>query len=154
MSRATVCFSMYSLMSRRTIAFSSSNRNSASAFARSVLPTPVGPRNRNEPSGRFGSCMPARATDRVRDSRDRFLLADHALVQPLLHLEELADLALQELRDRDAGPLPHNLGDVLGRDLLGEHLVSPLELDELLLGPRDLLLEVREGPVLELRGLR
>src|SRR5438093_1349913 len=61
MSRATVCFSMYSLMSMRTIAFSSSNRNSASAFASSVLPTPVGPRNRNEPSGRFGSCMPARA---------------------------------------------------------------------------------------------
>src|SRR5438876_796180 len=61
MSRATVCFSMYSLMSRRTIAFSSSNRNSPSAFARRVLPTPVGPRNRNDPSGRFGSCMPARA---------------------------------------------------------------------------------------------
>ena len=47
-------------MSMRTIAFSSSNRYSASAFASSVLPTPVGPRNRNEPVGRSGSEMPAR----------------------------------------------------------------------------------------------
>src|SRR5690348_10877851 len=36
-------------MSIRIIARSSSNRNSASARASSVLPTPVGPRNRNEP---------------------------------------------------------------------------------------------------------
>ena len=60
MSRATVCFSMYSLMSMRIIAFSSSNRNSASARAVSVLPTPVGPRKMNEPMGRFGSCNPLR----------------------------------------------------------------------------------------------
>src|SRR5204862_412340 len=40
--RATVCFSWYSLMSMRTIARSSSNRNPASARASSVLPTPVG----------------------------------------------------------------------------------------------------------------
>src|ERR1700704_2618014 len=109
---------MYSLMSRRTIAFSSSKRNSASAFASSVLPTPVGPRNRNEPSGRFGACMPARArraavrtavAARVCDGRDALLLPDDPLVEPLLHLEELPDLALQELRDRDAGPLADDL---------------------------------------------
>jgi hypothetical protein len=47
-------------MSMRTIARSSSNRNSANAFASSVLPTPVGPRNMNEPVGRFGSATPAR----------------------------------------------------------------------------------------------
>ena len=52
---------MYSDMSIRTIACSSSNRNSASARASSVLPTPVGPRKRNEPIGRFGSWSPARA---------------------------------------------------------------------------------------------
>ena len=38
-----MCFSWYSDMSIRTIADSSSNRNSASARASSVLPTPVGP---------------------------------------------------------------------------------------------------------------
>ena len=47
-------------MSIRTIARSSSNRKSASARASSVLPVPVGPRNRNEPVGRLGSLMPAR----------------------------------------------------------------------------------------------
>ena len=47
-------------MSMRTIARSSSNRKSASDLASSVLPTPVGPRNRNDPVGRSGSEMPAR----------------------------------------------------------------------------------------------
>src|SRR5207253_204362 len=51
---------MYSDMSSRTIAVSSLNRYSASAFVSSVLPTPVGPKNMNEPIGRFGSCRPAR----------------------------------------------------------------------------------------------
>src|SRR4051795_3605176 len=50
---------MYSDMSTRIIACSESNMNSASARASSVLPTPVGPRNRNEPIGRSGSCRPA-----------------------------------------------------------------------------------------------
>ncbi len=51
---------MYSLMSIRIIASCESNMNSASARASSVLPTPVGPRNRNVPIGRLGSCSPAR----------------------------------------------------------------------------------------------
>ena len=61
MRRLTECFSMYSDMSMRTMAVSSSNRNDASALVSSVLPTPVGPRNMKEPIGRFGSCSPARA---------------------------------------------------------------------------------------------
>ena len=40
--------------------FSLLNRNSASAFASSVFPTPVVPRKINEPIGRFVSCSPAR----------------------------------------------------------------------------------------------
>ncbi len=55
-------------MSMRTIARSSSNRNSASALASSVLPTPVGPRNRNEPVGRFSSAMPERARRTASDT--------------------------------------------------------------------------------------
>ena len=51
---------MYSLMSMRTMACSSSNRNSASARAVSVFPTPVGPRKINDPIGRRGSLNPAR----------------------------------------------------------------------------------------------
>ncbi|MNO87134.1 hypothetical protein D3C76_785500 [compost metagenome] len=51
---------MNSDMSIRTMASSVSNRNSASALHSSVLPTPVGPRNMNEPLGRLGSDSPAR----------------------------------------------------------------------------------------------
>ena len=53
--RATECFSMNSLMSIRTIARSSSKRNSAKVFAVSVFPTPVGPRNIKDPMGLFMS---------------------------------------------------------------------------------------------------
>ncbi len=55
-------------MSMRTTARSSSNRKSASALASSVLPTPVGPRNRNDPVGRSGSAMPARARRTASDT--------------------------------------------------------------------------------------
>ena len=41
--------------------FASSNKNSASDLARCVLPTPVGPIKRKEPSGRSGSPSPTRA---------------------------------------------------------------------------------------------
>ena len=50
---------MYSDISIRTMLCSSSNRASARAFASSVLPTPVGPKNRNEPIGWSGFAMPA-----------------------------------------------------------------------------------------------
>ena len=51
---------MNSLMSRRIRWSSLSNRKPASALHSSVLPTPVGPRKRNEPVGRFGSERPER----------------------------------------------------------------------------------------------
>ena len=112
---------MYSDMSMRTIASCVSNMNSASARASSVLPTPVGPRNRNVPIGRSGSLSPARERrSALDDGLDRLVLADDALVQALLHVDELLDLALHEPADRDAGPLGDDLGDVLGGDLLLE----------------------------------
>ena len=57
--RDTEYFSMYSLISIRTIFCSSSNSVAARVFASSVLPTPVGPRKRNEPIGLVGSLIPA-----------------------------------------------------------------------------------------------
>ena len=106
----------------RTSACSSSNRNSASARASSVLPTPVGPMNRNEPIGRSRVAEPrARAAHGVRDQQQRLVLADHALAQAVLDVQQLLDLALEHPRDRDAGPLRDHLGDVLGVDLLLEH---------------------------------
>ena len=55
-------------MSMRTIARSSSNRKSASDLASSVLPTPVGPRKRNDPVGRSGSATPARERRTASDT--------------------------------------------------------------------------------------
>ena len=48
MRRDTVCRSMYSDMSKRT---NSTPMAIASWRVTSVLPTPVGPENRNEPTG-------------------------------------------------------------------------------------------------------
>ena len=59
--RLVVWRSMYSLISSRTNAWSSSKSCAARARASSVFPTPVGPRNSRDPSGRLGSCRPARA---------------------------------------------------------------------------------------------
>ncbi len=77
----------------------SSESNSAAASAResSVLPTPVGPRKMNEPIGRRGSLMPARARmHRVGDQPHRLVLADHALVQHLVEAQQLLALAFQQ----------------------------------------------------------
>ena len=45
-------------MSNLIIEFSLSNNISDNALDNSVFPTPVGPKNRNEPIGRFGSFNP------------------------------------------------------------------------------------------------
>ncbi len=55
-------------MSRVISASSSPNKVSASALLSSVLPTPVGPRNMNEPTGRFGSFRPALDLRTARDT--------------------------------------------------------------------------------------
>src|SRR5436190_22398792 len=60
MNFATACFSMNSLMSKRISEDSERNMYFASVRATSVLPTPVGPRKRNAPIGRFGLLKPAR----------------------------------------------------------------------------------------------
>ena len=68
--RDTVCFSWYSDMSMRTIACSSSNRNSASARASSVLPTPVGPEEDEAAERPVGILQPgARAANGVGHAR-------------------------------------------------------------------------------------
>ena len=104
-------------MSTRIRCSSLSNRKSASALHSSVLPTPVGPRNRNEPVGpvRVGQAR-ARAADGVGHGADRLVLADHALVQLVFHQQQLLALALHQLGHRNAGGARHHLGDLFGAD--------------------------------------
>ena len=52
-------------MSIRIMCFSESN-NAANDFANSVLPTPVGPKNKKLPIGLLGSLIPARALTTIR----------------------------------------------------------------------------------------
>ena len=63
----------------------------------------------------------ARAAERVRDRLDRLVLADDALVEPLLHVDELLGLALEQPVDRDARPARDDGGDVVLVDLLLDH---------------------------------
>ena len=60
----------------------------------------------------------ARGAHRVGHGLDRLVLADDALAQPILHLQQLFDLALEHLADRHAGPLADDFGDVLLGDFL------------------------------------
>ena len=87
---------MNSLMSILMSASSLPNMNSASAFASSVLPTPVGPRKMNEPIGPLRVLEAgARAADRLRDDLDRLLLADDPVVERVLHVEQPLGLLLR-----------------------------------------------------------
>src|SRR5215211_1937316 len=140
-SRDTACFSMYSDMSMRIMASSSPKRNSASVRASSVLPTPDGPRNTNEPV--------ARSADRLRDDLDRLVLADDALVELLLHAHQLLGLGLRQLEHRDAGPHGDDVGDLLLADR--RPLAALAGLPRVL----ELALLVRQAPLLvaEVGGL-
>ena len=59
MSLETVCFSIYSDMSKRISASTASNISWASRLTSSVLPTPVGPTKMKD-TGRFLGLIPTR----------------------------------------------------------------------------------------------
>ena len=67
MRRLTLWGSMYSDMSRVSRARSSPKTAFASALHSAVFPTPVGPRKKNEPMGRFPSRSPALLRRTARD---------------------------------------------------------------------------------------
>jgi Protein of unknown function (DUF3170). len=113
------------------------------------LPTPVGPRNRNEPFGRRGSERPARsAPDGVGHDAHGLVLTDDALRERLLHAQELLLLALEHLGDGNAGPLGDDFRDLLLGDLVA-HQARLLAFRFLRL--RETLLELGDTAVLQLR---
>ena len=140
---------MYSDMSMRTIARSSSNRNAASALVSSVLPTPVGPEEQERAHRPVRVLQSgARPAHRLRDRGDRLVLADDAGFQRLFHVQQLAALAFEHLLDRHPGPARHDRGDVLGGDrLLAHHPASLFGL-----GFGEPLFEVGDDAVGELAG--
>ncbi len=85
------------------------------------LPHPGGAEEDERADRPVGVAEPgAAAAHRVGDRGDRVVLADDALVQPLLHAQELLHLALEHPADRDPGPAGDDLGDVVLVDLLLE----------------------------------
>ena len=92
------------------------------------------------------------AQDGVGDQAHGFVLADHAVFEALGHLHQLLDFAFHHAGDRDAGPLGDDAGDIVFADLFFEQGVL-LDGFEFLLGGLDILLDLREAAVAELRGL-
>ena len=52
------------------------------------------------------------ASHRVRNHPHRLVLPDHALVQGFFHMQQFLRLALQQARNRDAGPACHHRRDL------------------------------------------
>jgi len=69
------------------------------------------------------------AADGVRDRLDGLVLADQALVNPILHHQQLGAFGLHHAADRDAGPGAHDLGDFFLRDLLPQQPPLGFRLD-------------------------
>src|SRR5262249_10743414 len=92
-----------------------------------------------------------RASNRVRDDRERLVLADDALLEEVLHSNELVLLALEHLRDRNTGPLGDDLGDFLFRNFVAHELGAvALGLERVL----ELAFQLRYPTVLELARAR
>ena len=109
----------------------------------------------NEPIGRRGSLIPARARMHgVGDQLHRLVLADHPLVEDLVEAQQLLALALDQAGHRDAGPARDDLGDLLLGDLLAQELAAArLLLGELRLLLPELRLELRQLAVAQLGAL-
>ena len=136
------------------MAFSSSNKNSASARESSVLPTPVGPRKMNEPIGRFSSCKPARAR---RTAFDTALIASSwpmtRCMQALFHLHEFLALAFLQTRDRNVRPARDDLGDVFLGHFFAEQLRFLVPASSFAIARCSLRFELGNAAVLDLARL-
>ncbi len=107
-------------MSILTSASSESNRYLASAFASSVLPTPVGPAKINEPIGLFGFFQAgARTPDRFAQFFDSFFLSYDNFIQLFGHFQKFSGFALCDLVHRDARHHRNNI-----RHMFLRHLVN------------------------------
>ncbi len=105
-------------MSMRTIACSSSNRNSARARASSGF-ADTGRTEEQEAAERAIRVLQARprTTDRVRHGDDGFFLTDDPQVQARFHLNQLLNLTFHQAADRNVRPLADDGGDVFFVDL-------------------------------------
>jgi hypothetical protein len=108
----------------------------------------------NEPDGAaLVAEAGARAANRVGHGAQRVFLADDALRELLLEAQELLHLALEHLAHRDARPLRDHAGDVLFGHLFLEVALLGLHLRERGAHGLELLLQLGDLAVVDLRGL-
>ena len=91
--------------------------------------------------------------DGVGHGLDGLGLADDALADLVLQVEQLGAFGLQHLRDRDAGRARDHVRDVLGVDLLLEHRAALLHLGERARGGGDGRFQGRDLAVADLGHL-
>src|SRR6516165_9379829 len=115
---------MNSDISKRTRAFSVPNMNCASVRATSVLPTPVGPRNRNEPIGRFGFFKPARERRMARARALIDLSCEMIRLCSSSSMEQLLRFFFLNRRDRHTGPARDDVFDIFAVHDTGRRLVE------------------------------
>jgi len=141
-----VCRSWYSDMSSRTSARSFVEHELGERAGELGLPD-AGRAEEDERADRAVRVLEARTcpAERVRDGLDRRVLADDALVEPLLHVDELLHLALEEPRDGNPCPRGDDGRDVVLVDLLLHHRRRAR-----LLALCELALELREEAVADL----
>ncbi len=88
------------------------------------------PEKNERPNRPLGIAQPgARTANRVGHAFERFVLADDALPQTVFHVDELLDFALEHLRNRNAGPLGDDAGDVFLIDFFFQHAMPGLAVD-------------------------
>ena len=90
----------------------------------------------------------ARAAHGIGDRLHSFVLADDAVFERGLHVEQLLALAFQHLVDRDAGPAGNDLRDILRRHRFVDERGLVLGIDL-----RDLLFELRDHAISQLACL-
>jgi len=134
------------------MACSLSNRNAARA--RQLRLPDAGRAEEDERADRpVGVAEPgASPPDRRRHRGDGIVLADDALVEPLLDVQQLLRLALEHAAHGDAGPARHHRGDVVLVDLLLEKGAVSLQLAEALLLRDERPLQLGERAIAKFRG--
>ena len=101
-----------------------------------------GPEEDEAADGPVGIAQPgAVAADGVGNQRYSFVLPDDALVQPRFHVDELLHFAFEHARDRDAGPLGDDLGDVFFVDLFFEQRGTGFDGFKVVVGGFDVALD-------------
>ena len=104
--------------------------------------------------GPVGIAQPrAVAADGIRHQRHRFVLPDDALVQPRFHVDQLLHFAFEHARDRNAGPLGHDLRDIFFVDLFFQQSRAGFDRFQIVVGGFEVALDLGQLAVLQLRGL-